>query len=93
MGANGTRIIYILGNHDYEVSKHKEYFDHFPNFEIIGSGIMYTVLEDTGNIKRVIIVVHGHQFDIQLRYLTKFYPLMGWFYRRIYKFTRRLGFS
>lgn len=93
MGANGTRIIYILGNHDYGVSKYKEYFNHFPNFEIIGSGIVYTVLEDTGNIKGVITMVHGHQFDIRLRYFTKLYPFIGWFYRRVYKFTRRLGFS
>jgi predicted phosphodiesterase len=93
MGANGTRIIYILGNHDYEVSKHKKYFDHFPNFEIIGSGVMYTVLEDTGKIKGIITMVHGHQYDIRLRYFTRLYPFIGWCYRRIYKITRRLRFS
>jgi UDP-2,3-diacylglucosamine pyrophosphatase LpxH len=93
LGANGTRIIYILGNHDYEIRKHKEYFNRFPNFEITGNGIVYTMLENTGEVKDVKIHVHGHQFDIRLRYFTKLYPFIGWFYRRIYKITRRLGFS
>jgi predicted phosphodiesterase len=92
VGASGIRILYILGNHDYEVIKHKEYFRDFPNLEIIETGISYCRLDATGNKEVLWTIYHGHQMDIRLRYFEKLYPLIGWVYRRIYKFMRRLGF-
>ncbi len=35
LGENGTKIKYILGNHDYQIRKHRSFFENFPNFEII----------------------------------------------------------
>ncbi len=34
LGRKGTKIIYILGNHDYQIRKHKDFFRQFPNLKI-----------------------------------------------------------
>lgn len=83
LGAKGTKIRYVLGNHDYQVRKHIDYFDDFPNLEIIGEHLVINEY----------VFIHGHQFDILLRYITFLYPFIGSVYRKIYKILTHFFYS
>jgi len=87
LGQQGTKIRYVLGNHDYEVREHLAYFDSFPNLEIIGNSL---VLDRTP--LGACFFIHGHQFDWTLRHCVRFYPAIGRVVRSIYRLRRRLHF-
>lgn len=80
MGEKGTKIKYILGNHDYQIRKHKQYFVNFSNFEIILDSLVL------GNY----VFIHGHQFDLVLKRLVFLYPLISYIYPKIYKLSLRI---
>lgn len=67
LSRKGTKIHYIIGNHD-------EFLSKFKNHSIFGNIMMHDKIEYKTKTEKKFIVMHGHQFD----FITKFTfsPLM-----------------
>ncbi len=84
IGEQGTKVRYILGNHDYEIRKYETFFADFENFIIIGNSLNLYI----GDKK--CLFLHGHQFDPKLKYLIWAYPTIGAIIRCVYRIKRWL---
>jgi UDP-2,3-diacylglucosamine pyrophosphatase LpxH len=73
MAANGTKIIYLPGNHDEFL---REYLGtHFGDIEIVD-----TAIHHAADGKRY-LVIHGDQFDVVVRHAKWLAHLGDWAYR------------